>query len=75
MTIIWNDMTSRCFKRHDVATTPIWEYNGRYLGYYRDRPGGDNSGQWQEKEFIKGRKGERLPDLTEEEMKGAKKTT
>lgn len=75
MAIIWNVSTSRHFKRHDGATTPIWNMQGKYLGYYRDRPGGDDSGQWRDEEFIKARKGECLPDLTEEEMKNARPTT
>lgn len=60
------------FKRNDPGTTPIWDRHGKYQGYWRVKPSGDNSGQWRDEEFIKARKGECLPDLTEEEMKEAK---
>lgn len=72
---LWRQQSNETFQQNDGAHTPIWDRYGAYTGYWRDKEGGDNSGQWRDREFIKVKTKAHVSDrrdLTLEEMNQAR---
>lgn len=73
---LWRNRSDGTFKQNDGAQTPIWDCRGKYTGYWRDKAGGDNSGQWSDQQFVKVRTGVAhildRRDLTPDQMKNAR---